>query len=93
MHRPLRRAGNALLETAESYLRNGRVIEATARELFVHANTVRYRLARIAELVGYDLAVPREAWVVEVGLALGRIEGASSLSRPRPSTSRPPPGN
>lgn len=93
VHRPLRRAGNALLETAESYLRNGRVIEATARELFVHANTVRYRLARIAELVGYDLAVPREAWVVEVGLALGRIEGASSLSRPRPSTSRPPPGN
>ena len=87
VHRPLRKAGNGLLETAEAYLRNGRAIEATARELFVHANTVRYRLARIAELVGYDLAVPREAWVVEMGLALGRIDGASSLSRPRPSAS------
>ncbi len=88
VHRPLRRAGNALLETAEAYLRNGRAIEATARELFVHANTVRYRLARIAELIGYDLGVPREAWIVEVGLALGRIEDASSLSRARPSAGR-----
>lgn len=93
VHRPLRRAGNGLLETAECYLRNGRVIEATARELFVHANTVRYRLARIAELIGYDLGVAREAWVVEVGLALGRIEGASALTRPRPSASRQSLGN
>lgn len=88
VHRPLRRAGNGLMETAEAYLRNGRVIESTARELFVHANTVRYRLAKIAELIGYDLGVPREAWVVEVGLALGRIEGASSPTRPRPSSAR-----
>ncbi|STD08128.1 carbohydrate diacid transcriptional activator CdaR [Dermatophilus congolensis] len=75
---PLDALGNGLLETADSYLRCGRSVEATARSLFVHANTVRYRLSRIEEHIGYDLTNPREAYVVEVALTVGRLEAAAA---------------
>ncbi|MEI2825310.1 MAG: helix-turn-helix domain-containing protein [Dermatophilaceae bacterium] len=41
-------ANDTLLQTAHSFLEVGG-LEATARVLFVHPNTVRYRLGRIAE--------------------------------------------
>ncbi len=45
VHRPLMAAAQApLLQTATTYLETGGSLEATARILFVHANTVRYRL-------------------------------------------------
>ncbi|TQM62838.1 PucR family transcriptional regulator [Humibacillus xanthopallidus] len=76
VHRPLSAAAQApLLQTATAYLETGGSLEATARALFVHANTVRYRLGRISDLTGYDLATPREAWVVRIALALGRLSG------------------
>ena len=34
---------------------------STARILFVHPNTVRYRLGKVADLTGYDLTDPRRA--------------------------------
>jgi len=40
---PLEKAGGALLETVETYLEAGGVLETCARLLFVHPNTVRYR--------------------------------------------------
>jgi DNA-binding PucR family transcriptional regulator len=67
----------ALLATADAYERCGGTIEATARELFVHGNTVRYRLRRIADLCSLDIAVGRDRFVVQVGIALGRLESAS----------------
>jgi sugar diacid utilization regulator len=63
----------ALLATADAFIDNGGGIEATARSLFLHANTVRYRLRRIAEACGYDLSSSRERYVVQVALALGRL--------------------
>jgi hypothetical protein len=67
----------ALLATADAYERCGGTIEATARELFVHGNTVRYRLRRIADLCSLDIAVGRDRFVVQVGIALGRLDSAS----------------
>lgn len=67
-----------LLETADAFVASGGAIEATARELFVHANTIRYRLRRIADTCGYDLADSRDRYVVQVAIALGRIEGELS---------------
>ena len=63
-----------LLATADGFIASGGAIESTARQLFVHANTVRYRLRRIAELCGHDLADPRDRYVVQVAIALGRLE-------------------
>lgn len=70
---PLRDHPSALLETVQAYLDNGQVLEATARLLFLHPNTVRYRLRRVAETVELDPHTPRDAWVLQVALALGRI--------------------
>ncbi|MEO7130138.1 MAG: helix-turn-helix domain-containing protein, partial [Dermatophilaceae bacterium] len=65
-----------LLETAQRYLDVGGSLETTARALFIHTNTVRYRLGRISDITTYDLATPREAWTVRIGLALGRLTAA-----------------
>ncbi|WP_109473562.1 PucR family transcriptional regulator [Ornithinimicrobium cavernae] len=74
-----------LLETATAYLDSGGRLEATGRDLFIHPNTVRYRLGRIAEVIDLDLTRPREAWVVRVALAYGRIaDGAQVAWRRRP---------
>jgi hypothetical protein len=68
-----------LLATADAYIASGGSIEATARLLFVHANTVRYRLRRIVETCGYDLTVGRDRHVVQVAVTLGRIDGSEDL--------------
>lgn len=70
---PLLRAGADLLLTAAAYLELGGAVEATARRLFLHANTVRYRLRRIAEVTGRDLTCEREAQQVRLALVLGRV--------------------
>jgi hypothetical protein len=72
VHSPLAAAGGDLLETAAAFLDGGGSVEGTARTLFVHANTVRYRLRRIAETIGYDLGNPRDGLVVRLALAVGR---------------------
>jgi PucR C-terminal helix-turn-helix domain/GGDEF-like domain len=73
VYRPLLMAGKALFETATTYLDGGGGLESTARVLFVHPNTVRYRLGRIAAVTGYDLSHPREAYTVRLALAVGRL--------------------
>jgi PucR C-terminal helix-turn-helix domain/GGDEF-like domain len=77
IYRPLSTAGKALFETATTYLDGGGGLESTARVLFVHPNTVRYRLGRIAVVTGYDLSQPREAHTVRLALAVGRLEVSS----------------
>lgn len=73
VYRPLRDHPSALLETVQAYLDQGTTLEATARELFLHANTVRYRLRKVGDVVGLDPQEPRDAWVLQVALALGRM--------------------
>lgn len=70
---PLARKAPDLLATLRSYLDSGRSLETTARQLFVHANTVRYRLKRIHELIGLDATDPRSAFVLQVSMILGAI--------------------
>jgi DNA-binding PucR family transcriptional regulator len=79
--RPLADAGPALAETLDAYLDSGGAIEACARKLFVHPNTVRYRLKRITDFTGRDPTVPRDAYILRVATTLGR------LSREVPHTS------
>jgi PucR family transcriptional regulator, purine catabolism regulatory protein len=42
----------SLVRTLEVYLRRDRNMAAAARELFVHYNTLRYRLQQISSLLG-----------------------------------------
>jgi len=47
-----------LVDTLEAYLRTHGNLNAVARQLFLHRNTVRYRLRRIAKLTCADLDDP-----------------------------------
>jgi DNA-binding PucR family transcriptional regulator len=71
--RPLADAGPTLTETLDAYLDCGGAIEAGARKLFVHPNTVRYRLRRIADFTGRDPTQPRDAYVLRVAATVGHL--------------------
>lgn len=70
--RGLEKAGG-LPETLAAFTENGGSLEATARTLFVHPNTVRYRLGRISELTGIPVTTPRGAFTLRLALALSHI--------------------
>ncbi|HVQ17510.1 MAG TPA: helix-turn-helix domain-containing protein [Actinomycetes bacterium] len=71
--RPLAEAGGGLLETAAAVLEQSPSLEGAARQLFVHTNTVRYRLRRIADISGRTPTEPRDAFTLKVALTLGRL--------------------
>jgi PucR-like helix-turn-helix protein/diguanylate cyclase with GGDEF domain len=75
---PLLNARGTLIETISSYFQQGSSIEATARHLFVHPNTVRYRLRQVSELTGFSPSDPRESLTLEIALVLGRLSGRTS---------------
>lgn len=84
IYRPLQAHSTDLVTTLWSYLDNGRSLEATARELFVHPNTVRYRLKRVSEVIGWDATGPREALILQTALVLGSIGAADQIRRRPP---------
>jgi DNA-binding PucR family transcriptional regulator len=74
VYEPLLGGGHALLDTLTTYLEQGSSLEATARLLFVHPNTVRYRLRRVAELTDYTPTSGRDGLTLWVAIALGRMQ-------------------
>ena len=48
--------------------------------LYVHPNTVRYRLRKVAEVTGWDPLDPREGYVLQTALALGRLDGDAAAA-------------
>jgi len=55
-----------LLMTLTRYLQHGGSYEATSRALSVHRSTLKYRLQRIRELTGFDLADPEIRFSLEL---------------------------
>ena len=86
---PLAGAGPTLIETLDAYLDCGGAIEACARKLFVHPNTVRYRLKRVTDFTGRDPTDPRDAYVLRVASTVGQLNypappAALGAGAPRP---------
>ena len=73
LYDPLMAAGGGLLETLVTFFDQNSSVEAAARTLFVHANTVRYRLRRIQEVTGYSPTDARDAYALRLALTLGRL--------------------
>lgn len=67
-------AGGELLETLDAFFASGGVLEGVARSLFVHPNTVRYRLKRVADVTGFTPLNPRDAFALRVALTVGRLD-------------------
>ena len=76
---PLQAAGGEVLETVRAVLNSGGNLEASARAIFVHPNTIRYRLKRAADLTGLSATDPRGSWTLQVALALAQLDGERSL--------------
>ncbi|WP_103062760.1 PucR family transcriptional regulator [Actinomyces qiguomingii] len=70
---PLREMGVLYEETVVTYLALGRSLEMTARTLFVHANTVRYRLGRVSKQIGWDATDARDGLVLHLAVIVGRL--------------------
>jgi hypothetical protein len=83
IYRPLKAHSTELLTTLWCYLDNGRSLEATARELFVHPNTVRYRLKRVSDVIGWDATGAREALILQAALIVGSIHEPDGQPRRR----------
>jgi hypothetical protein len=83
IYRPLQAHSTELVTTLWCYLDNGRSLEATARELFVHPNTVRYRLKRVSDVIGWDATGAREALILQSALILGSIAEPDPVKRRR----------
>ncbi len=73
VYEPLLSGGSALVDTVVTYLEQGFSLEATARLLFVHPNTVRYRLRRVSELTGLAPSDGRSGFTLWVAIVLGRL--------------------
>jgi hypothetical protein len=70
----LARSGGELLDTLDAFFASGGVLESTARSLFVHPNTVRYRLRRVGEVTGLSPLLPRDAFTLRIALTVGRLD-------------------
>jgi hypothetical protein len=79
---PLRAAGGDLLRTLAVYLEGGGALEACARTLFVHPNTVRYRLRRVSEITGRVPTDPRDGLVLRVALVVARMNAVHPTAEP-----------
>ncbi len=73
----LARAGGGLLETLDAFFTSGGVLESAARELYVHPNTVRYRLRRVTEVTALSPLDGRDAFALRMALSIGRLDPAA----------------
>ena len=55
-----------LMETAEAFFTNDLNLTATSREMFIHRNTLNYRLEKIRKATGLDLQRFRDAAVFRI---------------------------
>ncbi len=73
--------GSQLVQTLEEFLRRHGSISATSETLFVHPNTLRQRLRRIAELSGLDLR--RDDWLmIEIAVKMVKLQKALGTAKP-----------
>lgn len=70
--------GEEVLASVRAWLAAGMRVDPAAERLFIHPNTMRYRLKRFAELTGVDLGETEEAfrvwWALQRDLALSGSE-------------------
>lgn len=77
LYDPLQAAGPPIMETVAAFLENGGSVETTARLLFIHPNTVRYRLRRVSDVTGYSPTESRDSFTLRIALTLGRLASRS----------------
>lgn len=74
------------IETLDAFFENNLSITETAKSLYIHRNTLLYRLAKIKELTGYDPQTFQDAvslqlavWIQQNGAKTEEAQSASSF--------------
>ncbi len=81
--------GAGLMPTLKTYLESDGSVAAVASELGLHRNTVRYRLAQITDLTGYDPAVTADRvhlWLALSVRGLQHPQGSGARAGEPPSS-------
>ena len=78
LEREDRERGNNLMATLRAYYHSGMRVDKTADALFLHRNSVRYRLDRIRLLLGFD--IDRPAAIAALMVALGGPGGIKEIA-------------
>ncbi|MFT3715553.1 MAG: helix-turn-helix domain-containing protein [Gordonia sp. (in: high G+C Gram-positive bacteria)] len=78
---PLEDKSGSLTETLDAFLSAGCSVESCARALYIHPNTVRYRLKKVADVTGRDPSNPRDAYVLRVASTVGRLKRFGEQTR------------
>ncbi len=74
---------SSLVSTLEEYFRNDCSVQTTAKALFIHPTTLKYRLHRAQEIGGFNLTRVEDRLALLLNLRLtGVPEAASRLERP-----------
>ena len=81
LYRGVEATDPTLTQTLSAFVECGGSLEATARALFVHPNTVRYRLRRVSDLTGLVASDPRDRWALSLALSFGRLHAAAPDDR------------
>ncbi len=68
-----RERGNNLVATLRTYYACGARVDKTADALFLHRNSVRYRLDRIRSLLQLDVDQPQVIVALTIALASGNV--------------------
>jgi len=71
-----------LVATIEAYLENDGNVAATAKRLFTHRHTIRYRLERARELCGHDVSSTEGREKLGLGLKAMRVLGIAAPRGP-----------
>lgn len=71
-----------LLDALRAYFEHHQDVKAAAGVLFIHHNSMRYRLAKVAQSLGVDLRDPRAIASIYLALTALDLAGTSAPSRP-----------
>ena len=67
--------GSDLVQTLRIYLEERNSILETAKRLYVHRNTVKYRIGRIEEILGYELCDGNEEFRLRLAFKIKKFRG------------------
>ncbi|MCX7711404.1 MAG: PucR family transcriptional regulator ligand-binding domain-containing protein [Clostridia bacterium] len=64
---------NNLISTLEMYLQESGNITTTSEKLFIHRNTLKYRIQKIEEITGLDLKDLQDCIRLQIALMIGQL--------------------
>jgi sugar diacid utilization regulator len=72
---------SSLVSTLRTYLESGLNVTQTARKLYIHPNTVEYRLRRISELSGHNPRSPDDLLILSLAMRFDELRSVGDAER------------